>query len=229
MTSPIKILSSMATKAVLAELAAQYARDTAIAVAVEAAGGVDVAKRVKAGEAVDVVVLSADAIDSLIAEGHVRPGSRVDLAKSGIFVAVREGEAAPDIGSEAGLKRAVEAARSVGYSSGPSGVYLEKLFARWGIADALTGRVVQAPPGVPVGSLVAEGEVALGFQQLSELLHLKGIRIIGPLPPPVQLVTTFSGGVSATCTRGEAARAALSYMVSPAADAAKKRSGMECA
>jgi molybdate transport system substrate-binding protein len=151
----------------------------------------------------------------------------VDLAKSGIFVAVREGESAPDIGAEAALKRAVEAARTVGYSTGPSGVYLEKLFARWGVTEALKQRIVRAPPGVPVGSLVAEGKVALGFQQLSELMHVKGIQVIGPLPADIQLITTFSAGVSLTCARGEAARAALGYMASPAADAAKKRNGME--
>lgn len=227
MTQPIKLLTSMATKAVLVELALQYERDTGVPVAIEATGGVDVQKRVRAGEAVDAVVLSVDVIDKLIAEGHLLPGSRVDLAKSGIYVAVREGEAAPDISSEAALKHAVQAARTVGYSTGPSGVYLEKLFSSWEMTEALKERIVRAPPGVPVASLVAEGKVALGFQQLSEMLHLKGIRIVGPLPTEIQLITTFSAGVSVTCSRGEAVRAVLGYMASPAADAAKKRNGME--
>jgi molybdate transport system substrate-binding protein len=121
----------------------------------------------------------------------------------------------------------VLAARSLSYSTGPSGVHLHRLFERWGIADAIKGRIVQAPPGVPVGSLVADGRVELGFQQLSELLNLPGIDVIGPLPPAIQIITTFSGGVSVTCQRPEAARAMLAYMASPAADEAKRRQGME--
>ena len=125
------------------------------------------------------------------------------------------------------LKSAVLAASSLGYSTGPSGVELAKLFERWGIADAIKARIVQAPPGVPVGSLVADGKVELGFQQLSELMHLPGIDVVGPLPAPVQIITTFSAGLSATSTQPEAVQAMLDFMISPAAAEAKRRNGME--
>lgn len=222
----LKILSSMATKEVLADLATQYEQAAGQKVVSEAVGGLDVNKRVRAGEAMDVVALAANAIDTLIGEGHLLAGSRVDLVTSTVAIAVREGAPAPDIGLEAALKRAVEAARTVGYSTGPSGVYLEKLFERWGLTESLKGRIVQSQPGVPVGTLIAQGKVELGFQQLSELLHIPGIRIVGPLPPEVQLVTTFSAGISVTCTQVEAVRRMLDYLASPAADAAKKRNGM---
>jgi molybdate transport system substrate-binding protein len=106
-------------------------------------------------------------------------------------------------------------------------VYLEKLFERWGIAEEIKPRLVLAPPGVPVGALLAKGEADLGFQQLSELKHLPGLDILGPLPPAIQLITTFSAGVSATSTEAGAVRAMLDYMNSPAAVAAKQAAGME--
>jgi molybdate transport system substrate-binding protein len=226
MTSPITGISSMATKGLLAELSEAYRRRSGAAVAIEAVGGVDAAKRVQAGEAFDVVVLAADAIDKLLAAGHLRPGSKVDLVRSGVSVAVRAGAPRPDIGSEASLKQAVLAARTIGYSTGPSGVQLAKLFERWGIAEQLRDRIVTAPPGVPVGALVAKGEVELGFQQLSELMHLPGIDVLGPLPEPVQIVTTFSAGVGAQSAQPDAARALLQFMASPAAADAKQRQGM---
>ena len=229
MSFPITGISSMATKGLLAELAQAYEQRSGRTVAIEAVGGVDAAKRVQAGEPFDVVVLASDAIDKLLATGHLAAGSKVDLVRSGVSVAVRAGALRPDIGSEEALKRAVLAARTVGYSTGPSGVQLAKLFERWGIAEQLRERIVTAPPGVPVGALVARGEVELGFQQLSELMHLEGIDVLGPLPEPVQIVTTFSAGVGAKAAQPDAARALLDYMASPAADAAKRRQGMTAA
>jgi molybdate transport system substrate-binding protein len=221
----------MATRQVLSELAAGYRQLSGCEVAIESVGGVDAARRIQAGEAFDVVVLGSDAIDKLIASGHVQPGSRLDLVRSGVAVAVRAGEPLPDIESEDAVKQAVLTARSISYSTGPSGVALAALFERWGIAEEIRPRMVQAPPGVPVGSLVARGEVALGFQQLSELLHVQGIAIVGPLPPEIQIITTFSAGLPVGLAPGSAqaqqVQALLAYMTSPQAAEAKRRQGME--
>lgn len=220
----------MATRQVLAELAAGFEQQGGCPVTIESVGGVDAAKRVQAGEAFDLVILGSDAIEKLIAAGHLQPGSRVDLVRSGVAVAVRAGEPLPDIGSKDAVKQAVLAARSVSFSTGPSGVALAALFERWGIADEIKPRLVQAPPGVPVGTLVARGEVALGFQQLSELLHVPGITIAGPLPPEIQITTTFSAGLPVGLVPGSAqaqqVQALLAYMTSPQAAEAKRRQGM---
>ena len=227
MADTLRIISSMATKQVLSDLVALYQQQTGQAAALESVGGVDAAKRVQADEAFDAVILGSDALDKLIAAGTVLGGSRVDLVNSGVAVAVRAGAPRPDISSEEALKKAVLAAKSLSYSTGPSGVQLARLFERWGIAEEIQPRIVTAPPGVPVGSLVAKGEVELGFQQLSELLNLEGITLLGGLPEAVQIVTTFSGGVAATSSQPDAVRAMLAFMASPAATEAKRKQGME--
>jgi len=223
----IKLISSMAAKDFLLDIAKQYQVDTGNVVSVVTVGGVEVMRRVKAGEAVDVVVLSAEQIDQLIADGALVKRSRVDLVKSGVAVAVRKGGVRHDLSSAAAVKKAVLASRSVGYSTGPSGVYLERLLSDWD-PDKRVKRV-QAVPGTPVGSLVAKGEVELGFQQLSELIHLQGIEVLGPLPAEIQLMTVFSGGVSVKSSQPEAVRAALAYMASPKALEAKRRNGLSAA
>ena len=226
---PLRGISSMATRQVLAELTAAYAARAPQAgpVQIESVGGVDAAKRVAAGEAFDVVILATDAIDRLMATGHLVPGSKVDWVHSGVAVAVPAGAPLPDLGTEDAVRDAVLAAPSISLSTGPSGVALAKLFERWGIAEQIAPRMVQAPPGVPVGSLVAKGEVALGFQQLSELLHVQGIAIVGPLPPAIQITTTFSAGVGVHSQQVDAARSLLAYLASPAAADAKRKQGME--
>ena len=222
----IQGISSMATRQLLAELVADYTKQAGIAIHIESVGGVDAAKRVQAGEPFDVIVLASDAIDKLIDAGYIDPTSKVNLVNSGVAVAVKAGATMPDISSEAAVKQAVIAAKTISYSTGPRGVALAKLFERWGIAEQIASRIVQAPPGVPVGSLVAKGEVELGFQQRSELIHLDGISIVGPLPPEIQITTTFSAGVCTASRQADAVREMLAYMTSPAATAAKLRQGM---
>jgi molybdate transport system substrate-binding protein len=229
MGTPISGISSMATRQLLADLVHAYRQQAGADVDFESVGGVDAAKRVQAGEAFDVVALASDAIDRLIAAGCVVAGTRTDLVRSGVAVAIRAGAPRPDISSEAALRAAVLSARSVGYSTGPSGVALAALFERWGIADEIRARIVLASPGVPVGRLVAEGEVELGFQQYSEMMHLPGIDILGAMPPGCEIVTTFSAGICATSSQADAVRALLAFLSSPAAADAKRRNGMEAA
>jgi len=228
--APLAVISSMATKALLTELVADFQRlHPDQPVTLESVGGVDAAQRVAAGEAFDVVALGSDAIDKLIASGHVLAGSRVDMVRSGVAVAVRAGAARPDIGSEDAVKAAVLAARTLGYSTGPSGVALARLFERWGIADVVNAKLVTPPPGKPVGALIATGEVELGFQQLSELMHLPCIDVLGPLPDAIQITTIFSGGVATTSRQPDAVRALLAFLASPGTTAIKQANGMDAA
>ncbi|HQR10511.1 MAG TPA: substrate-binding domain-containing protein [Casimicrobiaceae bacterium] len=220
-------ISSMATRLVLDELARAYERESGWQVRIESVGGVDAARRVEGGEAFDVVVLASDAIDRLVRSGRVAEASKTALFRSGVAVAVRAGAPRPDLGSEAALKRAVLAARTIGYSTGPSGVHLAKLFERWGIAEQVASRIVQPPPGVPVGTLIARGDIELGFQQLSELMNVPGIDVAGLLPPQVQITTVFSGAVCTASAQADSARRLLAFLASPARGDAKRRHGME--
>lgn len=227
MASRITGISSMATRALLAELARAYEARSGWAVAIESVGGVDAAKRVQDGEAFDVVVLASDALAKLVDAGRVMAGSVVDLVHSGVAVAVKAGAARPDLSTEDSVKAAVLAALSIGYSTGPSGTALLKLFERWGLLPQLEGRLVQARAGVPVGSLVANGEVALGFQQRSELIHLQGIDLVGDLPAAIAIDTVFSAAVCTVSAQPEAARALLAFFASAETAEAKRRQGME--
>lgn len=226
MSMTLRGISSMATRLLLAELAQAYTERTGVAVQIESVGGVDAARRVRAGEAFDVVILASDAIAQLAADGHVQPASAVPLVRSGVGVAVRAGAPRPDLSSEASVRQAVASARSLSCSTGPSGVALAQLFERWGLAEHLRDRTVIPPPGTPVGSLVASGAVELGFQQLSELIHLDGIDVVGPLPPDIQIVTTFTGAVGATSQQPASVRDFLAFLASPDTAAAKQRQGM---
>lgn len=222
----LKGISSMATRQLLAELVAVWQTQGGEPVDIESAGGVDVARRVENGEEFDVVFLASDAIARLEAAGRVLAGSQVDLARSSTAVAVPAGSGKPDISCEDAVRAAVASAPSIGYSTGPSGVALQKLFERWGIAQQIRSRLVQARPGVPVGSMVASGEVALGFQQLSELISVPGIVIAGLLPPPIAIDTVFSAGVIARSPRANTAGRLLAFMAAPSAAETKRRMGM---
>ena len=221
----------MATRQLLTEMAAAFERQSGCVVSFESVGGVDAVKRIQGAQVFDLAVLASDAIDKLIAAGHIRAGSKVDLVRSGVAVAVRAGAALPDISSEDAVRLAVRAAQSISYSTGPSGVALVKLFQRWGIADEIQSRLVQAPPGVPVATLLASGQVELGFQQLSELMHVEGVAVVGPLPPAIQITTTFSAGIPACASpdssKAEQVRALIDFMTSPLAAEYKRRHGME--
>ncbi|AJW96913.1 substrate-binding domain-containing protein [Burkholderia gladioli pv. gladioli] len=220
------LISSMATRQLLARLAEDYRAATGQAVTIESVGGVDAARRVADGEAFDLVVLADAALAKLAAGGHLDGAGRVAIARSEVAVAVREDAPHPAIDSGAAVREAVLRARSIGYSTGPSGTHLEALFAQWGIAETIASRIVRARPGVPVAALIAAGEVELGFQQRSELLDQPGIAIVGPLPDEVQAVTVFAGAVGSLCTRREAAAAFLAFLASHQAAVAKLACGM---
>jgi molybdate transport system substrate-binding protein len=226
LNDPLTVISSMATKAMLAELLRAFELRSGLRVKLESVGGVVAAQEIRAGKAIDVVVLARGAIEKLLSSGHILAGSDVDVVTSLVAVAVRAGAPRPYIGDEESLKRAVLAARTVGYSTGPSGVELAKLFARWGIAERMRERIVTPEPGTGVGMLVARGEVELGFQQLAELVNVAGIDVLGPLPASIQIVTTFSAAVGVSSKQAGPARSLIAYMTSPDATDAKRRHGM---
>jgi molybdate transport system substrate-binding protein len=226
MRDPVTVISSMAPKTMLSELASNYELRAGRRVSLEAAGGVSVRARLEGGERFDVVVLASDAIDELERSSRVVPGSKVDLVSSSVAVAVRAGSTRPDTSTEDAVRRLVLSARSIGCSTGPSGTKLHALSDRWKIADLVRNRIVTPPPGMPVGDLVARGDVELGFQQLSELIGIQGVDVLGPLPHSIQIVTTFSAGIVQLSRQPDAARALIAFLASPSTSAAKRRQGM---
>ena len=228
MAPAITGISSMATRQVLAELVARYRTATGRTVAIEAMGGVDAAKRVRAGEAFDLVILADDVIGALTAEGHLAAGSRAAFVRSPMAMAVPAGAPRPEIGSEAAVRTALMSARVIGYSTGPSGAHLLAVLKSWGLDPAAEpGRLTQAKPGVPVAALLARGEATVGIQQLSEFLGEPGIDIVGILPPPVQAITTFSIGIGQRAADAEAVRAVAAYFNGPETIEIKRRFGLE--
>jgi molybdate transport system substrate-binding protein len=224
--SPLTGISSMATRQLLAELARAHAAAGGTPLALESVGGVDAARRVREGENFDLIFLASDAIAKLIASGHVLAESHVDLVRSQVAVATKTGVPAPNIATAADVRQTVLSAASIGYSTGPSGSALLALFARWGIMAQLEGRLRQAPAGVPVAAMLARGEVALGFQQRSEMIDAQGIQVIGDLPADIAIETIFSGGVCSTSKRPDEARALLAAFVAPIYAATKLQHGM---
>ena len=223
----IKVLSTLAVEVAYREIVPQFEKASGHKITTTFTGTLDAQKRIAAGEAYDLVIMAGPAIDDLIKSGKVAPGSRVDLARSGVGVAVRAGAPRPDIHSTEALKKTLLAAKSIGYSSGPSGVYLTGLFRRLGIADQIKSKLKQTATGVFVGSIIASGEVEIGFQQVSELAHYPGIDYVGPLPADIQLVTVFSSGMQVGAKSVDAAKAWITFLTSPAAAAVFKSKSME--
>ncbi len=218
----------MATRALLADLLDEHARVGGAAVRMESVGGVDAARRVAAGdESFDVVVLARPALERLGAAGRIDPTTCVDVARSSIAVAVRTGDPLPDLGDEAAVRRAVMQAGRIGYSTGPSGEHLLGLLHRWGVDERDGPRLVQAPPGIPVGSLLARGDVDIAFQQLGELRSVAGVTVAGVLPDPVQAVTVFSGAATAATMHAREVAALLTFLTSPATAEVKRRHGLD--
>ena len=223
----IKVLASVVMKETYLELVPQFEKASKHKVVTIWSGTADIMKRMKAGESVDLVIVAVKSLDELTQLGKIVPGSRVDLVKSGVGVAVRAGAPKPDVSSGDALKRALLSAKSIGYSTGPSGVYVAGLFQRMGIADEMKPKSKQPPSGASVGEMIARGEVEIGFQQISELVHVAGIDFLGPLPPDIQQITVFSSGVHAGAKAPGAAKALVKFLTSPAAVPIIKKNGLE--
>jgi molybdate transport system substrate-binding protein len=223
----IKLLASAAIRDAYLELLPQFEKTSGNKVTAEWAGTPDILKRIAAGEAADVVILSNSGTEELIRQGKLVPGSRANFAKAGVGVAVGEGAPKPDISSADAVKKAVLAAKSVAYSAGASGTYIVSMFQKMGIADEVKAKTAAAKPGEPVGAVVARGDAEIGFQQISELMPIKGIAYLGPLPPEIQNVTVFSGGVHSATKEADAATALVKFLTAPAAIPAITRHNLE--
>jgi molybdate transport system substrate-binding protein len=228
----IKVVTSGGFTAAYLELVPQYESATHNKLATEFGPSMGtthnaIPMRLEHGEAIDVVIMAAPALDDLIKQGKVRAGSRVDLVESYIGMAVKAGAPKPDISTVDALKHTLLAAKSIAYSDSASGVYLStELFPKLGIFDQIKGKSKKIEAD-PVGGVVATGEFEIGFQQISELRPVKGIDIVGTLPPGAQRVTVFAAGIPATATHPEAAKALIQWLASPVAYTAIKKSGLE--
>ncbi len=223
----IKVLSTQATEQSYRELVPQFEKATGHKVTTIFTGTLDADKRVAANEQHDLLIMSQSSIDAHVKGGKVVQGSRVDLARSGVAVGVKAGASKPDISSVDALKRTILNAKSIGYSTGPSGNYIITLFERLGVLDQVKPKMKQTATGVFVGSIIASGEVEIGFQQVSELSQYEGVDYVGPLPAEVQNYTTFSSGILSNAKEAEAARALVRYITSPQAGAVYRKRGME--
>ncbi|HEV2200339.1 MAG TPA: substrate-binding domain-containing protein [Bryobacteraceae bacterium] len=228
----IKVVTSGAFTAAYLQIAPEYERathnklDTGFGPSMGTTHNA-IPMRLARGEVIDVVILAAPALDELIKQGKVVASSRVDLVASRMALAVKAGAPHPDISTVDALKRTLLAAKSIAYSDSASGVYLSTvLFPKLGVADQIKGksRKIEADP---VGGVVASGEFEIGFQQISELRPVKGIDIVGPLPPGAQRVTVFSAGIPVTSKQPEAAKALIQYLASPARLPVIEKTGLE--
>ena len=203
----IKVISIQATEEAYKELVAQFEKATGHTITTFHSGSINVSKKLADGEPYDVVIMAAGAIDEQIKLGKVVAGSRVDFAKSGTGLAVSKGAPKPDISNPDALKQALLNAKSIAYTTGPSGIYMLSVFEKLGIADQVKSKLKQTPSGVFVGTLIANGETEVGFQQISELIHFAGIDYVGPLPGDLQRMTIVldwhpHGGEAVRCSQG---------------------------
>lgn len=226
MTS-VRVLSTLAVMGAMRELAELYQAETGTAIDADFSPTVALLERIRAGEAADIAILTAQGIDDLIREGIMRPGTRTDLALSFVGIAVKAGAPKPDIASVDALTRTLLAARSVAYSKiGASGIFFAGLIERLGIAAEINAKAVVVPSGF-TAERVASGEAELAVQQISELLMVPGIEVAGPLPAEIQTVATFSAGLLARSSQSDTAAALLRFLASPGIAPILRRTGLE--
>ena len=225
--STITVLSSLATREAYLELVPQFEAQSGHQVETTWAGTVNITKRMADGEVFDLVISSSTSIKELAAAGKIVAGSATHLSKTGIGIGVRKGAAKPDVSNTEAFKRAILNVKSIGLSTGPSGVYMEKLFERLAIADVVKPRIRQIPSGGTVAPLVASGAAEIGFQQISEIAHAVGIDYVGPLPAELQLISVFTAGVHTSAKHPAEAAALVKFLVAPAGITVMKKHGLE--
>ena len=223
----IKVIASGATKEIINEILPAFEKNSGHKVAIEFTGTANIKKRIAAGETYDLVIVGAPEIDAFAQQGKIASGTRTDLMKSGVGVAVRSSASKPDIGSSEALKKTLLAAKSIGYSSGPSGDHMVNLVERMGIADQVKPKMKQVPSGSRISTMIESGEAEIGFQQISELIHENGIDYIGPLPSEVQKITVYAAGLHTGAREPEAAKALVKALAAPDAATLIKAHGME--
>src|SRR5438105_1741715 len=229
----IKVFCTTALNKAMEELAPQFERAGGRKLALTFASAASLAKRVAEGEDADVAIVSAAAVDDLIKQGRMAEGSRVDIAKSGMGVAVRAGAPKPDISTAEAFKRALMNAKSIAASNpaggGASGMHFAAVLERLGIGDAVRPKLRYSGGGLGglAGTLVANGEAELAVQQISELMAAGGVDIVGPLPAELQNTTQFSAGVPVNAKAPEAGKALIALLMTPAARSVLKAKGLE--
>jgi molybdate transport system substrate-binding protein len=227
----IKLLASAALKAAYLELLPQFERETGHKVAAEWSSSLVIQKRIAKGEDADVVIVASILGDSLAEElskqGKLLPATRAVFAKSGVGVAVRAGARQPDISSVDALKTSLLDAKTIAYSAGASGVYIVSMLQKLGIYDQVNSKAVLVKPSEPVGEVVARGDAEIGFHQVSELLPVKGIQYLGPLPAEIQNITMYSGGLQSSTKVEVAAKALVAFLSTPPATLSLKKDGLE--
>ncbi len=223
----IKVIASNAVKEAYLELIPEFEKASGHKVTVDWGGTADIRARMQKGEAADLVIIPSFTIDELMAGGFVVPNTRNDLVKSFIGVATRVGAPTPDLSSGEGLKNYLLAANKIVLSGGPSGGSMQKMFERWGIMDRIKDKIIRIGVGLPVGESLARNEGDIGFTQVSEFLHIKGIDYRGPLPADVQEITVFSSGVPRNAKSLSNGKPLVEFVTSPAALPVLKKNGLE--
>jgi molybdate transport system substrate-binding protein len=222
----IKVITTGSFKEALGDLGPAFEKSSGHKVTPILAGTDDTIRRLSAGETLDIVIAPAPSIDDLIRRGLLLADSRIDVAKSGIGVAARAGAPRIDISTGEALKKALLGAKSIVLSAGVSGIYLTGLFRKWDIADELKPKITTLPGAPPVVAAMVRGEADLGFLQVAELLPVKGIEFLGPLPADIQEMTAITAALSKTAGSADAAKALLKFLTSPDAASAKKKTGL---
>ncbi len=223
----ISVLALAGTKEAVEELIPVFEKQSGNKVTMTFLGSVDIRKKIAADEAYDLIITAHPDLEAFIKQGKVAEKSIVDLMKTGIGIAVRQGLPKPDVSTADALKASLLSAKSIAYSTGLSGTYIETMMKKMGIFDQLQGRLRQAPPSVSVGGFLVKGDADMGFQQIPEIFEFPGVTYVGPLPPELQNTTQFAAGISSKEKAVEPGRKFIEFLASPEAVGAIRRHGME--